>query len=366
MAFIIDAHEDLAFNAISFQRDYRKSAKEIRQREAGSDIPASSGDAVLGWPDYQRGQIALIFSTLFIVPRKHTFGAQSDQVFEDAAGAYRLYQKQFDYYHRLADEHPDEFQLVRTQKELEAVLAPWAAQPANPPQTTHPVGLLLLMEGGEGLPSFSVLEEWWDLGLRIFGPVWAGTRWCGGTYEKGGFTSEGRELLEVLSGLGYMLDLSHMTEESTLEALDRYNGTIIASHANARRMVHGSDSERLFSDATIRRLIDRDGVMGVVPYNRFLIRDWQVGDPREEVTLDHLVAHIDHICQIAGNAQHVAIGSDFDGGFGWPSIPYEIDTIADLQKLDDRLIQRGYRQDEVQLILNGNWQRMLKKGLPKS
>ena len=366
MPFLIDAHEDLAFNALSFHRDYRKSAQEIRQSEIGTPVPALTGDATLGWPDYQRGQVALIFPSLFIVPKKHNKGAWTSQVFDDSTGAYRLYQGQFDYYHRLAEEHPDEFRLVRTQKDLTAVLAPWEARPANPPETTHPVGLVLLMEGGEGLPSFSVLEEWWDLGLRIFGPVWAGTRWCGGTFEKGGFTGEGRELLDVLGSLGFVLDLSHMTEESTLEALDRYEGTVIATHANARSLVQGSDSERHFSDATIRRLIERGGVMGVIPYNRFLLRDWKVGDPREQITLDHLAAHIDHICQIAGNPLHAAIGSDFDGGFGWPSIPYEIDTISDLQKLESQLIQRGYRQDDVQLIFNGNWQRMLTIGLPRS
>lgn len=366
MPFLIDAHEDLAFNALSFQRDYRKSAKEIRQREVGTQIPALTGDATLGWPDFQRGQVALVFPSLFIVPRKHMIGAWSNQVFDDPSGAYRLYQAQFDYYHRLAEEHPEEFQLVRNLKEMETVLSSWEALPASPPDTTHPVGMVLLMEGGEGLPSFSVLEEWWDLGLRIFGPVWAGTRWCGGTFENGGFTAEGHELLEALSNLGFILDLAHMTEESTLEALDRYDGIVIATHANARSMVRGSDNERHFSDATIRRLIERDGVMGVVPYNRFLVRDWKVGDPREQVRLDHLAAHIDHICQIAGDAQHAAIGTDFDGGFGWPSIPYEIDTIADMQKLEDCLIQRGYHQDEVKLIFNGNWQRILKKGLPRS
>ncbi len=364
MAFIIDAHEDLAYNVLSFNRDYLKSAAETRALEAGTTVPGLTGNTVLGWPEYQRGQVAVIFSTLFIAPRSHAGGPWENQVFDNPAGAHRLYQRQVEYYHRLTEENPEQFRLIRSLADLQAVLQPWQAQPANPPEITHPVGLVLLMEGGEGLESPRELEEWWEKGLRIFGPVWAGTRWCGGMHEKGGFTPEGRELLEVLAGLGYTLDLAHMTEQSALEALDRYEGSIVASHANARSLLHGAHGERHLTDATIRRLIERDGVMGVLPFNRFLVPEWKESDPREWVTLDHLIAHIDHICQIAGDARHAALGTDFDGGFGWPAVPLEIDTIADMQKLENLLLQRGYRQDEVQLIFNGNWQRVLERGLP--
>ncbi|GAP15411.1 Zn-dependent dipeptidase, microsomal dipeptidase homolog [Longilinea arvoryzae] len=366
MAFIIDAHEDLAYNALSFNRDYRKSAAETRALEAGTTIPGLTGDSVLGWPDYQRGQVAVIFGTLFIAPRSHAGGPWENQVFDNPANAHPLYQRQVAYYRRLTDEHPDEFRLIVSQADLKAVLEPWQSQPANPPAVTHPVGLVMLMEGGEGIKDPRELEEWWQNGLRFFGPVWSGTRWCGGTHEGRGFTSEGYELLEVMAEMGYSLDISHMNEQSALQALDRYEGQIIASHANARALIHNARDERQLSDLAIRRLIERDGVMGVLPFNRFLDPEWKNSDPRERVTLDHLIAHIDHVCELAGDARHVAIGSDFDGGFGLPAVPFEIDTIADLQKLETRLLERGYHQDEVQLIFNGNWQRMLERGLPAS
>ncbi len=366
MAFIIDAHEDLAYNALSFNRDYRKSAAQIRTAETGTAIPGLTGDTVLGWPDYQRGQVAIVFATLFIAPRAHAGGPWENQVFDDPASAHRLYERQVEYYQRLTDEHPDEFRLICSRSDLQTVLKAWQSQPADPPAVTHPVGLVLLMEGGEGLRDPQELEEWRQNGLRFFGPVWAGTRWCGGTFTGKGFTPEGRVLLEALADLGYTLDLSHMNEQSTLEALDRYEGQIIATHANARAVIHNSENERHFTDLTIRRLIERDGVMGVLPFNHFLVPEWKNSDPREWVTLDHLIAHIDHVCQLAGDARHVAIGSDFDGGFGLPAVPYEIDTIADLQKLESRLLAHGYHQDEVQLIFNGNWQRVLEKGLPAS
>lgn len=366
MAFIIDAHEDLAYNALSFNRDYRKSAADIRTQETGTPIPGLTGDSVLGWPDFQRGQVAVIFSTLFIAPRGYAGGPWENQVFDDPASAHALYERQVEYYRRLTDEHADEFRLVCSQADLQAVLKPWQTQPADPPSLTHPVGLVLLMEGGEGIQDARELEEWWQTGLRFFGPVWAGTRWCGGTHTRGGFTAEGRDLLEALSSLGFTLDLSHMNEQSALEALDRYEGQVIATHANARALIHNAADERQLSDLTIRRLIERDGVMGVLPFNRFLDPAWKNSDPRDRITLDHLIAHIDHVCQLAGDARHIAIGSDFDGGFGLPAVPYEIDTIADLQKLETRLLARGYQQDEVQLIFNGNWQRVLEKGLPAS
>ena len=102
------------------------------------------------------------------------------------------------------------------------------------------------------------------------------------------------------------------------------------------------DNERHFTDLTIRRLIERGGVMGVLPFGKFIRPGWSASDDPSQTTLDHLLAHIDAICQIAGDARHVGLGTDFDGGFGWPHVPCEIDTIADLQKLDQRLRERGY------------------------
>jgi membrane dipeptidase len=200
--------------------------------------------------------------------------------------------------------------------------------------------------------------------VRLAGMVWAGTRLCGGSYEPGEFTSEGHAMMEVMADLGFTLDLSHMTEESALQALDRYPGAMIASHANARALLRGIEGERHFTDRAIRRLVERDGIMGVIPYNRFLKTTWSEGSNRDTVTLTTLVAHIDHICQIAGDALHVGIGSDFDGGFGWPSVPKEINTIADLQKLAPILAERGYDEESIALILGGNWRRHLERTLP--
>lgn len=373
MPFIIDAHEDLAYNALTFGRNYLLPAAETRQLEMNTITIPRTGHTVLGWEDYQRGQVAVIFATLFLAPKRYSSGDWETQIFTSPADARPLYEKQLEYYHRLVDDHPDQFRLILTKQDLEDVLTPWIKEPAYFPQegenrakVTHPVGLVLLMEGLEAIRAPEEMEEWWEKGVRIAGPVWAGTRFCGGTNEPGEFTREGYELLDVLAGLGYILDISHMNEASALQALDRYEGPVIASHANCRPLIKGVEGERHLTRLTIRRLIERDGVMGVLPYNRFMIPGWKNTDDRNLVTLRTLAAHIDYICQIAGNSRHAALGTDFDGGFGWPAVPYEINTIADLQKLVPILAESGYTEEDINDILGANWRRCLERNLPDS
>jgi len=228
------------------------------------------------------------------------------------------------------------------------------------------VGLLYLMEGADGIRSPHELSEWWDLGLRMIGLAWAGTRYCGGTGEPGPLTEEGRRLLAAMADFNFLLDLSHMDETAALESLDRYEGPVMATHANCAALMRDADTNRHLPDRVIRGLIERGGIIGVIPLNSFLKVGWlrKSGSRREEVSLDALIAHIDHICQMAGNAHHVGIGSDFDGGFGVQSIPPELDSIADLQVIASRLTGRGYSEADAANILGGNWLRFLREHLP--
>jgi membrane dipeptidase len=260
--------------------------------------------------------------------------------------------------------HPDKFCLVRSRNDLAELLAPWTQAPVNDAPASHRVGLLISMEGAEGLRQPEDLEEYWQLGLRAVGPVWAGGRFCGGMYAPGGFTREGYRLLEVMDSLGYILDLAHMNEMSAMQALDAYAGTVIASHVNARALLKDARGERHFTDATIRRLAERGGVMGILPFNKFILSGWSETSDRNLVTLENVAAHIDHVCQLTGSVEHVALGTDFDGGFGWPAVPLEINTIADLPKLEPVLSQHGYSEAEIAAILHGNWQKVLERSLP--
>jgi len=364
--YIIDAHQDLAYSALTFARDYRRAAEETRQLERNSQTPLLNGEALLGWPDYQRGRVALIVGSIFTIPRRYTTGDFETQVYSNPRQARELMQNQVDYYERLCAESPDFFRLVKTRADLRATLDAWIedGEASGVDEARHPVGVMMAIEGAEGLGEPEEIEDWWQMGVRMAGPVWAGTRFCGGTLEGDDFTREGQRLLEVMSGLGMALDLAHMRTRPMLYALERYEGPLAVSHANVRALLKEDPNERHLTQEAIELLVDRDAVIGVLGYNAFLKPGWRRGDPKFQVELDWMAAHIDAICQIAGNARHVGLGSDFDGGFGRKEAPHEIDSIADLQKLAALLCERGYNEDDIAAVLGGNWARFLERMLP--
>jgi membrane dipeptidase len=358
---IVDAHQDLAWNMLTYGRDYTRSVAETRRREVGTIQLKEKEDTLLGYPEYQLGQVALVFATLFAAPERRRTGKTETLYYRDFDQAHRMYSKQLDAYYRLVDDNPEKFSLIQTLPDLDRHLQTWEQLP---PDTDRPVGLVILMEGAEGVRQPAELEDWWQRGVRLIGPAWAGTRFCGGTREPGPLTGEGFALLEAMAGLDFTLDLSHMDEAAALQALDAYPGAIIASHSNARALLKGDDSNRHLSDRVILGLLERGGVIGIVLVNSFLQPGWQAGDRREELSLQHIVAQIDYICQLAGDARHVGLGTDFDGGFGWQSVPDGIDTIADLQKLVPLLAEKGYSTQDIAAILGDNWLQLLRRTLP--
>ncbi len=368
---IVDAHQDLAWNMLTFGRDYTKSALQIRQEEQGTPNALYNDDTLLGWPEYQRGQVALIFATLFASPARFCTGDWDRLCYADSQQANRIYREQLDVYERLAGENSEKFQLVRSQADLAKLLQSWngssaSSEKAGALQDGRPVGLVLLMEGADAVRDPDELEEWWQRGVRFIGPAWGATRFCGGTREPGPLTAEGFALLERMGELGFSLDLSHMDEKAALQALDFYPGQIIASHSNALALLKGSESNRHLSDRVIRGIIERGGMIGAVPFNAFLKAGWKRGDRREDVHVEPWISQIDYTCQIAGDAFHTGIGSDFDGGFGLQSVPIGMDSIADLQKLADLLKDKGYSPEDIAAILGCNWISRLRKVLPKN
>ena len=362
MPLIIDSHCDLAWNMLNFGRDYTRSAAETREKEKGTLAPEKNGASLIGWPDYQRGQVAIVFSTLFASPARANEGEWDKLCYATYPEAHQLYLDQLHLYHQLADSRPDHFRLVFNKKDLNSHMAEWQ----DPSKKERPVGLLPLMEGADGILDMGELAEWHDLGLRIIGLAWAGTRYSGGTREPGPITAEGRNLLKAMADFNFILDLSHMDERAALEALDLYEGPIAATHVNCLALLPNFPTNRHFSDTVLHGVIERGGVIGTIPLNTFLKPGWnrKNGSRREEVPLDAAAAHIDHICQLAGDSSHAGIGSDFDGGFGVQSVPPEIDTIADLQKLAPLLRERGYSDSDTAKILGLNWLNFLEKNLP--
>lgn len=360
---LIDGHEDLAYNMLTFGRDYTRPVAQTRRLESGGPTPERTGETLLGWPEYQRGRIALVFATLFAAPMRARLGDWDTQVYNNRQQAHQIYRQQIDAYERLVERQADKFTLLHDRAGLEEHLQRWQAAPPDEPPDL-PVGLILLMENAEGVRTPLELPEWWQRGVRILGPAWTGTRFCGGTREPGPLTKEGFELLAAMAEQGFVLDVSHMDEAAVLQALDAYPGVIIASHSNTRALLPGTESNRHLTDRMVSGLLERGAVIGVVPANGFLKPDWKASGGREAVSLDLAAAQIDHICQMAGNARHAAIGSDFDGGFGLRSVPAEIDSVADLQKLAPLLHERGYQEADVQAIFSGNWLRVVRGCLP--
>lgn len=363
MRIVVDAHEDIAWNMLNFDRDYTRPVAETRRLEAGGMVPRRNGNALLGWDAWQRGRVAVVFATIHAAPYRKRAGDWDTQIYKDIEQAHQVYAAELDAYCRLLEAHPDQFRLIHEQGGLTQVLEAWQGGHGS----EAPIGLVILMEGADGLRSPEELVEWYERGVRIVGPAWAGTRYAGGTSEPGPLTDLGMALLEVMADLGVVLDLSHLAEEAARQALERFPGTLIASHSNARSLIRGSENpDRHLGDVTIRALAERGGVIGVVPYNRFLKGGWKPSDGRGRVSRLDLIAHIDHICQLTGSADHVGIGSDFDGGFGLEKLPSGFDSVADLITLEQELGEYGYSADQVNQILAGNWVRILRRALPEN
>ena len=346
--FIVDAHLDLAYNALRYGRDLRLELADVRERE--KDVRNHPhGTITVTIPELMKSDVGLIFGTLFVLPARSNRKEPNNtrMVYEDADQAYQAAGEQLDYYRRLADEI-ESLRLVDDLDSLEEVVA--SHEEAESPL----LGMVLLMEGADPVRAPEEVEEWYERGVRIIGPAWDDTQYAHGAWRGGGgFTKEGFALMEMMADLGMILDMTHLGEEASFEAAERYEGVLIASHSNARALVPG---ERQLGDEQIHRLAERNGVVGVVMSNSFLKAGYRKSDPKEQVTLDDVAAHIDHVCQLLGSADHVGIGSDMDGGFGRENVPAEIDGIGDLGKIGDVLLEKyAYGDGDVAKIMGENW-----------
>lgn len=357
---IVDGHQDLAYNMLSLGRDYRRSALETRAGEKGK--PASAGgQSLIGLPELLAGNVAVVFGTLFTMPA-HRGASPLALVYENVPAAHEQAMAQLDVYHRWADEEA-QFALVGTRSELDAVLESWQASSDQEAQADDPrrVGILPLMENADPIREPAELELWFERGVRIVGPAWTASRYAGGTGQPGPLTDLGHELLDVMADLGVALDLSHLSERAAVEALDRFEGVVLASHSNPQGIVPG---DRQLNDTLIQRLAERDGVIGITLYNGFLRPGWRKGNRKGLVTLTDVVRAIDYVCQRIGDAQHVALGSDFDGGFGREAVPAELETVADLRNIAAALAEHGFTMQHIANIMGGNWLRLLRRLLP--
>jgi membrane dipeptidase len=348
---IIDGHLDLAMNALLWNRDLTQTVAAIRRSEAGMAQKGRAGGTV-ALPELRAGRVALAMATLFA--RTQAPGSPFPG-YRSRAIAYGHARGQLAYYRQL--EREGLARVIADRGTLAAHLAGWDAG------ADAPLGLVITMEGADPIVEPEQVAEWWDDGLRVLGLAHYGpSAYAHGTQSSGPLTDRGRALLPLLERLGMLLDLTHLADESFWEALESFGGPVLASHANCRTLVPG---DRQLTDDMIRQLIARDAVIGVALDAWMLQPGWVIGATTNAgVGLARVVDHLDHICQLAGNARHAALGTDLDGGYGREQSPHDLDTIADLRLLPPLLRERGYPEPDVEAIMGGNWRRLLGTHLP--
>lgn len=352
---IIDSHLDLSWNALNWRRDLTKTIAEIRHAEAGIK-DRRYGHNTVSFPELQKASVAVCLATVLA-----RCGQLKDPLLDypsrEVASAMGVGQLEF---YRIM-ESQGHMRMLRDLPALEAHVAEWNRTGGS----GTPLGYILAMEGADPILEPNQVELWWERGLRVVEPVHYGiSYYAHGTGVVGGLTPKGRELLAAMEAVGMILDVTHLADGSFWEALDVYHGPVLASHHNCRALVPG---DRQLSDEQIRALVQRDGVMGAV-CDSWMLHPGYVGGKTDNslICMEHVVDHIDHVCQVAGNARHSAIGSDLDGGFGTEQAPRDLDTIADLQKIPDMLRKRGYKEPDIEGIMHGNWLRFFRKAWAKA
>ena len=348
---IFDAHLDIAMNAVEWNRDLTKPLDEVRRREAGTTYLAGRGNGVVNLPEMRRGQIGLCVATQIahcVATVNPAPGWNSPEI------AWAITQAQLAWYRAM--EEAGEMTSIIDLDGLRRHLALWTSDPP----ANAPIGYILSLEGGDSLITLKHLERAYEYGLRAIGPAHYGPgRYSPGTGAEGGLEPAGRELLAEMQRLGIILDATHLTDEAFGEALELFDGPVWASHNNGRALV---PHQRQFSDEQLKALIDRGAVIGGAMDAWMIVPDWvrfETTPQSAGVTLNTLLDHLDHICQLAGNADHIGIGSDLDGGFGKEQCPADVDSIADLQKIPKLLEARGYSATDIEKVAHGNWLRFL-------
>jgi membrane dipeptidase len=313
---IVDGHEDIATALLE---------------DAGRDFgrPAPPGCA-LSLADMKRGGVGIVLATIFA-----TEGYWKGETPTQAA------ERQMRCYEDLLSKHEEDLFRVESRGDLSL------CRPGGP------IGMLHLMEGADPVASPRDLSRWVDRGVHVVGLAWnTPNRYSGGTKDDKGVTEEGHRLLDEMRRLKVVPDLSHLNVNAFDGVMSHDEGVVVASHSNAHAL---RPHRRNLTDDQIRRIAERKGLVGVVLFNPFL------GDG--EVTLDSVIAHIDHMVALVG-ADHVGIGSDLDGGFTTAQAPRGIETVADLQRIGESLSRRGYSDRDVEKVLGGNWLRVLRQALP--
>jgi membrane dipeptidase len=364
MRLLIDAHLDLALNALNYDRDLRLPLAKMNEAEVTMDDGPFRGRGTVTLPEMRRAGVAVCIVTLLARSgpqhKRQQRYLRADLDHATREGAFAACHAQLAYY-RLMERRGD-LCIITTAAELDDHWRRWAA--AAPDDWPNlPIGAVISMEGADPILNPGDLEYWWTLGLRAIGPAHYGySHYAPGTAVEGRLTADGQALLAEMHRLEIVLDVTHFSDDSMAEAIDRFEGHLWASHHNCRALVPW---QRQLTDDQIVRLVERDAVIGIAFDAIMLHAGWIRGETSPEV-LDISAAadHIDHICQLAGDVRHVGIGTDLDGAYGTEQTPRDLKSIADVHKLEEILANRGYNTEDIDAIFFGNWLRKFRQALP--
>ena len=268
----------------------------------------------------------------------------------------------------------------------------------------HRLAALMGIEGGHSIENdLGLLRDYYRLGVRYMTLTWSNsTDWAdsSGDYKdekiphtKEGLTEFGKDVVYEMNRLGMMVDVSHVADKTFYRTLVISRAPVIASHSSARALC---DAPRNMTDEMLHAVAVNDGVVMVNFYSAFLSQEFrnaqQAQAPERDKAIESLKAkyateakpvdynalnelhkqftakisrppfsilidHIDHIAKVAG-VDHVGLGSDFDGV---DSLPEGVDTAADLPKITEALMARGYSAADCDKILGGNLLRVFRK-----
>ena len=321
---IVDGHLDIAWNAISAGRPF---------------LSRPAPGYVVSRPTLTAAGVGLVFATLYCAPTRAVRSMRTRFVYETPHEAYLMATSQVNYYRSVG------LDLVLDRRRLSAYAGGWRK---------GRLAAVLLMEGADPIETPAQLGAWVERGVRIIGPAWGGTRYSGGTGAPGGLTELGVQLLKAMRRQGVILDLSHMAQQAVEDAFAVWRGPIMASHSNARALVPG---DRQVSDETVAEIARRGGVVGVSFYKGHLRgeRDKAPAD------LEDVARHVVHHARAAGGPEHVALGTDLDGGFD--ARHAAVDDLAKLKELPVRL-RRHFNKTQVDGIMGANWLDFLGRALP--
>jgi membrane dipeptidase len=328
----------------------------------------------------RRGNLGAEFFSIWVDPEtnqgnfaKHTFDL-IDSVYEQAA------------------RHPDRMMMAFSPADIERA------------HREHKFAALMAIEGGHSIEAdMHLLRDYYRLGVRYMTLSWSNTNeWADSSGDindpkvqhHNGLTDFGKQVVLEMNRLGMMVDISHVADKTFWDAIATTKAPVIASHSSARALVN---APRNMTDDMLRAVAKNGGVVQVNFFNGFIDenfrkaaeaqskdqaaaikqyldqmkaeskpvnyievdrieREWLAKLPRPP--LSALIDHIDHIAKVAG-VDHVGLGSDFDGVSG--ATPTGIDSAADLPKITQALLDRGYSADDIKKILGGNLMRVFRE-----